>query len=896
MTPSDGVPGRGRDAGQHHPQLSAVPSPFVDRDHKLQALLATLDGDRPGAVVVSGPQGAGRTRLAQEALAALHQRGHRSAWATATRTAAGIPLAALAHLVPVVGAGSDPAAVWQAMASSLDNDRSGRPVVLVIDDAHLLDDLSAAMVHKLVLTGAASVVLTVLSGARGPDLVDALWRDRLATRVELRPWTRPQVEEGLRARLGGTPESRLVQTLWRVSGGSAVMLHELVQAGHETARLRSVEGIWRWEGEPALTQRLREVVQAEMGDLTDSERAAMELLAIAGALELGDLLSLTSPAVVTALERRGRVVVERVSRRPVARLAQPLEAEVLCAQMPQAASGQYLEQLAGTGSVRRWAREDPLRIGPLLLQLDGPPRDVTVLTRAAVQANAASDHELAERLARAALDERAGPTAAAALVEALRWQSRHEEAEQVAARAAPSTTTTRERDDLAVTRMLNLFALGRVREAFALAGVVSGSTGVPGQVVEAVVRVLRLANGEPPKPTFLTDDVPDRKRTRPVAALWDDVACAAELAALGHSDESLECAARAWRALGAGVDGVETACARTVLMQVECWALEMGGRLPAVESRAIALHEASLGRSRSAADAVAALSRGSAALLAGRAAEGVRWLAEAAARLVETDPVGCLPLCLAKLAHAHALLGDAASAASTLAAARAEPAIRIFEPELLLAEAWAAAAAGRDGQSGEAALRAASAADEMGLLSVEAVALHTAARLGRAGEVAGRLAFLATELGGPLFTSFAALADAVARSRGEALDEVAERFRQLGALSCAADAAALAAQAHRSVGHRRRAAASGSRANVLARSAGGLHTPALDRLAPYALTQREREIAVLAAAGTRNQSIAEQLVLSVRTVETHLAHVYDKLGINSRAALRAALGAESCTY
>ncbi len=885
---SDGVPGGGRH-DEHHPQPPAGPGPFVDRDHALQALLTTLGGDRPGAVVVSGPRGAGRTRLAQEALAALHRQGHRSAWATGTRGGAGIPLGALAHLVPAAGAGSDPAAAWQAMASSLDKDRSGRPVVVVIDDAHLLDDLSAALVHKLVLTRAASVVLTVLGGARGPDLVDTLWRDGLATRVELCPWTRPQVEQLLEAELGGTPESRLVQTLWRMSGGSAVMLHELVQAGHETDRLRSVEGIWRWEGEPALTQRLCEVVQAEMGDLTDPERAAMELLAIGGVLELRDLVALTSSAVVTTLERRGLVAVERTSRRPVARLAQPLQAQVLCARMPQAASSQYLEQLAGASSVRRWAQEDPLRIGPLLLQLDEPPRDAVVLTRAAVRANDASDHDLAERLARAALDDGAGLAAAIALVESLRWQGRHEEAEEAAAQAAASTTAT-ERDELAVTRMFNLFGLGRAEEAIALAGAVGGSAD-PGHVVEAVGKILRLANGEPPKPTDLFEGVLDRSTVRPATALWDDVAHAAALAALGHPDEALESVARARRALDA--DGVETACARTLLMLVECWALELGGRLLAAEARAVTLHEDTLARSRSAADAVAALCRGSAALTAGRPLQSVRWLAEAAARLAESDPVGCLPLCLAKQAHARALMGDAAGAASALAEARRHPGIRLFEPELLLAQAWSAAAAGRDDESGEAALRAAATADEMGQLSVEAVALHTAVRLGRAGEVAGRLCGLAAELGGQLFTAFAAHADAVARSHGEALDEVAERFRQLDALSCAADAYALAAEAHRHAGHRRRAAASGAWANVLARNAGGLRTPALERLAPYALTQREREIAVLAAVGARNQSIAKQLVLSVRTVETHLAHVYDKLGISRRADLPSALAAES---
>jgi two-component system, NarL family, response regulator NreC len=51
------------------------------------------------------------------------------------------------------------------------------------------------------------------------------------------------------------------------------------------------------------------------------------------------------------------------------------------------------------------------------------------------------------------------------------------------------------------------------------------------------------------------------------------------------------------------------------------------------------------------------------------------------------------------------------------------------------------------------------------------------------------------------------------------------------------------------------------------------------------LTPREREILGLVASGLTNQQIADQLVISVRTVETHRAHVMDKLGFKSRAEL-----------
>jgi two-component system response regulator NreC len=51
------------------------------------------------------------------------------------------------------------------------------------------------------------------------------------------------------------------------------------------------------------------------------------------------------------------------------------------------------------------------------------------------------------------------------------------------------------------------------------------------------------------------------------------------------------------------------------------------------------------------------------------------------------------------------------------------------------------------------------------------------------------------------------------------------------------------------------------------------------------LSDREREVLRLLALGHTNQEIAEQLFLSVRTVETHRAHIMQKLRISTRAEL-----------
>jgi DNA-binding NarL/FixJ family response regulator len=51
------------------------------------------------------------------------------------------------------------------------------------------------------------------------------------------------------------------------------------------------------------------------------------------------------------------------------------------------------------------------------------------------------------------------------------------------------------------------------------------------------------------------------------------------------------------------------------------------------------------------------------------------------------------------------------------------------------------------------------------------------------------------------------------------------------------------------------------------------------------LSPREREVAELVAEGRTNREIAAKLVLSERTVESHLSRAFGKLGVSSRAAV-----------
>ena len=50
----------------------------------------------------------------------------------------------------------------------------------------------------------------------------------------------------------------------------------------------------------------------------------------------------------------------------------------------------------------------------------------------------------------------------------------------------------------------------------------------------------------------------------------------------------------------------------------------------------------------------------------------------------------------------------------------------------------------------------------------------------------------------------------------------------------------------------------------------------------YELTTQERRVLALVAQGRRNAKIALELCISTRTVENHLYHIFDKLGVSSR--------------
>lgn len=126
---------------------------------------------------------------------------------------------------------------------------------------------------------------------------------------------------------------------------------------------------------------------------------------------------------------------------------------------------------------------------------------------------------------------------------------------------------------------------------------------------------------------------------------------------------------------------------------------------------------------------------------------------------------------------------------------------------------------------------------------------------------------------------------------GNGPDELVPWIDQLlavGMLGRAAHAASLASGRLATAGDAESARHLRQRAVLLGSDHGAARWPVVDGI--ESLTPRELDIAQLAAARARSREIAEQLGLSVRTVDNHLARVYRKLGVAGRDELRDALG------
>jgi DNA-binding CsgD family transcriptional regulator len=656
------------------------------------------------------------------------------------------------------------------------------------------------------------------------------------------------------------------------------VLRELLAGALEEGALIGDDGVWRWADGPRYGLTLVDLVRGRLDTLSEPARTVVEVVALGEPLTAGIVTCLADGGILASdavgeAENRGFLARGRSGRRELVSCAFPVHGEVIRSTPPGGRATQirrWLIDAAQAIPMRR--RDDVLRLGTWQLEA-GPLRDRRVLINAACQAAIRGDLALAERLMRA------GSRSGRALAQVLIWQGRHQEA----AAALPGATAEGTDSEWTVTHAWSRYwGTGQYAEAIQeLAG--AG----PGAAVAGARAWLLLYSGQcgqalaAAEPAVADGDL---------GTAWPfSLAAAVHAHALaGQADTAVAIADRGL--LLATRDGTAV-WDEVMLSWPKFQALLLAGRTWEAEALAEDRYAAAadLGLDDNMI-AIWAVQRARAAVARGRLTAARDALREAVTLLGERDYYQFSRYVLAELAGVTAQTGDAAAATDWMSRSdeRRTDANRMFEPSAELRRAWTMAARGELTTAARHAIYAADQARAAGQYAIEAEALYDVARFAHATAAVRRLSALAGTLDGALAPVLADAAAALAAMDGHRLDRAAAAFDDLGLSVHAAELAGAAARAHRARGRAATAAMSLRQVSAHGPDLADARTPLLKinwAERRQGLTRREWEVALMAASGLSSRAIAARLQLSVRTVSNHLAHVYAKFGVASRAEL-----------
>lgn len=764
--------------------------------------------------------------------------------------------------------------------------------ILVLDDAHLLDGDNAATLMQRVLDGRLRCVLGSTSPDELPEPLDWLWRSGQLTRIDIEPLTADDVEAWITSLFDAPPDAPTLEALMADSAGLPGLLVDtftaLVSTTRPSTRSRPDEPGWlavrsgfgRLSGPLPCPPALRHRVAARLSGMDAETLRALDRICVTGRLDGGSATMTVSLTSLRELQRRQLVVAAtHRGRTGVVPTAGAIRRAVLT-------------ELGPIGVSRVAARL--LDDAPDALPLD---RELWVALSATSNGTAPTEATIRQLITDKRLDEAemlarsaagCGESAAAVTVAQL-LAERGDRVE-----AAQQLEHLLETDDLEPRVMLQataelvqilLWDLDQTDRAVAIAeNAVTATGGVDGPAAPILLAVLTHA-GRIGAATELFDAF-DRAG-RPLDGLTSGAGATA-LAFSGRLDEAIALAeVGLTRALGSDpTDPVVDPESQILALSV---ALTEAGRVEEADRFVASWY--GLARRHPPELAWMALARSRVALALGDLTRADAHGREAEGIFAQIALAVPLRWSIATQLLIAGLRGDAAACAQHHARLdRVAPTGAAFlDTDVERARAWARHAAGDTIGARRTLAVAAEAAESHGNIVLALNAWHDAFRLGDRQLAPAAIERLAEDVSGGWARAAVAHATALLADDPAALLDAG---RELAAAGHHLEAAEAAAEALDRAGRKdRRALVRLAGAALVSWQAAcpDAMTPPLQKIRQVELTGREREVAALAAGGTSSRRIAEELGISVRTVDNFLSRTYTKLGVRSRAELAAAL-------
>jgi DNA-binding CsgD family transcriptional regulator len=897
--------------------ITVADAELLEREAELDTLRAALADARDGhggAVLVEGPAGQGKTTLLRAIRAEAAAEGMRVLYAVGAElerdyafgiarqlfgTADGLTEHARAALEGPYEPALSPDichARLHALFSIAASLAAEHPLAIVIDDAHWADSGTLKLLGVLARR-LEDEPIALIVGTRPveDDLMDALIAAPATTLLHPQPLSTDAV-----AHLMGAVEPEFAAAAAETTGGTPLLVRELrrmLAAGGYAGTAAEAEAVRR-----AVPRSITRLVQARLRRLGPDAVRLVRALAV-----LGDRATLASVEALAGLQSADAHVALAAAGlvEPFAlRFTHPMMREATLATLVPAERSALHRRAAAL-------LQDEAEIAAQLLASEpgDDPWAASVLAAAGSRALAAGDTDAARRLLRRAVEECRAPDPelwfALGQAEARAGDPAAHEHLREAARAEDPVIAARAEQALARV----LIVSGRAYEA------------------EAALRrgFERVRDADPRLAAELEDDLFD--------GLIYDASCAVERSRrLAEADERpVVLAHRAFDAAGEGApaDEVRSLARRALADGTLVANVERPAYLYAVE--ALMSVEAAE-EAREALDAAAAAARrvGSRVAGAGVSLARMHWEHEfghldaardaaQATREMQAGLSGRLPTSIVRAGLAAALLdaGDVDEAEQVLLGdrlptrnivlcgydalrgrihlerGRAEEAVAALEEQLAneAARGWAVSLRVPARATLVTALAESGRLDEA--LALADAELELQRRRGVAGAEA-RVLLARARLALARDEEIALLGQAVAAARrspsalvqAEALSALGAALRRAGRRSDARDPLREARELAARTGAKRLEERAHEELLIA-----GARPQRVAQAGVDGLTPSERRVADLAAAGRRNREIAEELFVTLKTVEVHLGRAYGKLGITSRSQLASALGA-----
>ncbi|MDT5082686.1 MAG: hypothetical protein QOJ80_7323 [Mycobacterium sp.] len=851
--------------------------PLTGRADELSVIAELVTSKGYRGVILAGGAGVGKSRLAREALNSAASTGWSVRQVLATTTSQSVPLGAFAQWIDDVEC--VPLVLARRVISALKAGCETHRLLVLVDDAHLLDELSALVVHQLVLHNEAAVIVTVRTGQPTPDAVTSLWKEGHLRRVELQPLSRRESIELVQSAIGLVPDQECADRMWRLTAGNVLYLRHLVAQEYGAGRLIDDHGRCRWVGSPEFSPSLVELVEHQTGAIPAEVRDVVDLVAVGEPVERHHLATLVDQLAIEEAEQRDLI---RTSGDAVY-VGHPMYAEVRLSQCGPL----RLRRLRGLIAMAMGDGAGPantVRRGLLWLE-SNLPLDSEVLAAAAAAASSLLDFQLAARLSRAAEESGVGVEARVHLAYNLLMSQKGDDAAVVIDSIATDEVSESAFINEVVLRAANLLWTTRApAESWRVIdeGLMEATGQRRGQLLAFRANQLVLA-ARPAEVVAMMDTVDYGT----LDGYGQSVRLCAEALALGEVGRTAEAVSKArecYRVLDSSRQGNFLGQA---LVEFHSFGLAISGRVHDAAELATR-HQIDCTTSPSTARSMAAAIVGMVALAAGDLPAAIRHLpVENVADDADMVLVNSFYRFHLLRTQALARIGDvdAGEEAMRIAEVDRHPTYVLVEVNSLLAKAWLAAARHRISEARHFATQAVDFARKHGQLAREVLCLQTLAQFDDTS-VVDRLSYLAGTVEGPRAQVAARYARALAHDDTSGLELASTEFEAMGDLLTAADAAGQAARSHRMGGRAGSAMTAATRASRLADACGGAISPAITAArVTVPFTRREYEIAILVAQGLSNREIAVAMSLSVRTVEGHVYRASCKVGVVNRTDL-----------